>query len=121
MISCFLIGEKSCGFTNRIIKKIRQKDDQIHSLEVQLRDVKQSGPIENEGIARIKGEYEALIASKDQELDTWRGKISELNEELFIKNDNLKKTTEMMMQLTMDQQSQAERMRKMKAEYSVFG
>ncbi len=93
---------------------LKSKNNRINSLESQLTEARTEDAGGSGDLAKIKGEYEALISSKEEELETWRNKVSDLNEELFIKQDNLKKTTEMMMQMTMDAQKQAQKMRELR-------
>jgi hypothetical protein len=92
------------GLRNEIRKlhqMINDRDGRISALEAQVRDAscREVGG-SNADISKMKGEYEAMLAAKEQELDTWRSKVAELNETNFINQDNIRKLTEMSMMQT---------------------
>jgi hypothetical protein len=93
---------------------IQQKDDRVRAVEVQLRESKIDKDTESGDIAQIRGEYEALLTTKEQELDMWRSKVVELNENNFINQDTIRKMTEMTMMMTDDAQNQAQSNMKLK-------
>lgn len=93
---------------------IQEKDKRIRALEIQLQEASAHFATNEtndqnlqDKISKIKGEYEAILASKEQELDTWRNKVTELNETNFINQDNIRKLTEMTMMQTDDLSNQS--------------
>ena len=116
------------GLRNEIRKlheMLQDKENQVRALGTQLREAKScESTIWDTGnsadFAKMKGEYEAILATKEQELDTWREKVAQMNEELFINQDSIRKTTEMMMQMTEDAQNQAQKLRELRAQIKAL-
>jgi hypothetical protein len=88
---------------------LSDKNNRIRALESQLHNAQETGHDQqlNVDIARIRGEYEAILASKEDELNTWRAKVAELNENNFINQDNIMKLNEMSMMQSEEMQNQS--------------
>jgi chromosome segregation ATPase len=102
-------------------KIIKEKEEKTRALEVQCRDLSTAG-VNNADtdVAKIRGEFEAHLATKEQELDTWRTKVAELNENTFINQDNIRKLTEMTMQQTDDMSKQMKTIMDLKKQIKVL-
>jgi chromosome segregation ATPase len=102
----------------RLNGMLKDQNSKIQALESQLRDEWNkevaAGSESSAEVGKIRGEYEAIIAAKEEELEKWRTKVSELNENNFINQDTIAKMTEMTMQQTMEMQEQAQKIMELK-------
>ena len=101
-------------------KILQEKEDKVRALEAQCRELQSQDLNETGDASKLKGEYEALLAAKEQELDTWRSKVSELNENNFINQDNIRKLTEMTMMQTDDLSHQMQTINELRKQVKVL-
>ena len=106
----------------RLSELVKEKTERIKALESQVREASASsiGDAEKNALAKIKGEYEALLASKEQELENWCAKVSELNENNFINQDTIAKMTEMTMMQTEEMQAQSRQIAELKTKIKML-
>ena len=105
----------------KLQKIIQEKEEKTRALEAQCRDLSTAGVSNSDtDVAKIRGEFEAHLATKEQELDTWRSKVAELNENTFINQDNIRKLTEMTMQQTEDMSKQMKTIMDLKKQIKVL-
>jgi len=83
----------------RINKQLKEREDKIRELERKAQEatVTQAQSSANQEIANKVIELNALLESKEKELNSWREKIAEMNERLFVNQDTIAKMTEMSM------------------------
>ncbi|MHA1822219.1 MAG: hypothetical protein ACTSU2_05200 [Promethearchaeota archaeon] len=95
----------------KLHKIMKEKDNKIHDLQTKLSEsaisMAQQGESTNaETLAQLNQMAEALKAKED-ELNMWREKVAEMNENLFINQDTIAKMTEMTMQQSQELQEQS--------------
>jgi hypothetical protein len=83
----------------KINKLLKEKEEKIQDLERKTQDsaVAQAQATASQEIANKISELTSMLASKDKELNSWREKIAEMNENLFVNQDTISKMTEMSM------------------------
>ncbi len=88
--------------------KLKKKETEVRELKEKAATKSESVSATqiNEVVARLKAEYDPIIAQKDEEIDKWKSKVAEINERAHIAEASITSMNDIVMQTQDELQEQ---------------